>query len=261
MCAHLCHPAPALTHPLQVYSECPSYDELVPALLAHPIDDLAQVGLAGERREGRAAGRQCWMGVRPGTQRAPPAGTRVHPVGAAAASTDGLPPAPPPSPHRSTCTSSRVCPSSPCWPSPPRVGGWVGGGVPGLACTLAGRAQRSCARAGTRPLARWHSFTPTCCPPSQPTAAHAGVGEVLDASRHPLSRLGFNPSLCCPSLAARRGRGAGQVTAPSRPSAGRSVAPSYPLRRHAPTLSSTLQAWARCWTSSRTRSSPASTSE
>jgi hypothetical protein len=26
----------------QVYSECPSYDELVPALLAHPADDLPQ---------------------------------------------------------------------------------------------------------------------------------------------------------------------------------------------------------------------------
>jgi len=26
----------------QVYSECPSYDELVPALLAHPLEDLPQ---------------------------------------------------------------------------------------------------------------------------------------------------------------------------------------------------------------------------
>ena len=44
--------APCLTHPLQVYSECPSYDELVPALLAHPIDDLPQVGwLGGGARE------------------------------------------------------------------------------------------------------------------------------------------------------------------------------------------------------------------
>ena len=29
---------------LQVYSECPSFDELVPALLAHPLEELQQVG-------------------------------------------------------------------------------------------------------------------------------------------------------------------------------------------------------------------------
>lgn len=27
---------------MQVYSECPSYDELIPALLAHPLEELPQ---------------------------------------------------------------------------------------------------------------------------------------------------------------------------------------------------------------------------